>query len=93
MLLLTGCTTSLTASDVLGKIFVINTPLAVTETPVPLVTELAETIKTPVSITTPEPPMAYETQRQQIRALMEGYGFVDETQLSDAYWEQLSWRI
>lgn len=87
MLLITGCASRLTASDVLGRIFVINTPPSTTATLIP--TAMPTPIPTP-TLTSPKP---YEVQRQQIRSLMEGYGFVQQEYLSDTYWDRLNGRI
>jgi peptidoglycan/xylan/chitin deacetylase (PgdA/CDA1 family) len=86
-LLLTGCTTQLTAADILGRIFVVNTPPSAIATPVP--TFVPTLIPTP----TPELPKEYDIQRQQIRELMEGYGFVQQEYLTNTYWDRLYARI
>ncbi|MGB4595628.1 MAG: polysaccharide deacetylase family protein [Anaerolineaceae bacterium] len=99
MLLLTGCSTRLTAQDVLGSIFVLEQPSPATQTPTVTAIQTLLPTATPVptatipATATPSQPKTYDTQRQRITALMEGYGFVEDYYLSDTYWDQLVARI
>jgi len=55
--------------------------------------ETAELTLTPnpteVLIEVPVSTLIYESQRENVKALMEDYGFVEEYYLSDSYWEKL----
>jgi peptidoglycan/xylan/chitin deacetylase (PgdA/CDA1 family) len=62
---------------------------AVTSLPTKVLT-VAPTV-TAEPTTTPVP--IFDTERQQIRAVMETYGRVDEKQLTDTYWERMADQI
>lgn len=97
LILLTGCASRFTVSDVLSKIFVVNSPpiAAVTSAPTEIQTPIPTAFPTaaPTPTATPDLPKVYELPRQNIRAVMESYGFVEEYYLTDAYWERLYQRI